>query len=453
MSTSVEMRAGRASRVSRRHSRARVDLAIAGLLVLTLVGTGALGIALAAIGAVTVLGLRGAGPVAAAIWRRAARRPPPVPARRRGVSPGRRAMRVLTMASLITLPITGLSYAQAMAAPSNSTLAIRTVEWMRDNGAGSLVSAAEAWVYTLTAPSRGGPALASLPDAGVAGTGARSLGSIPGAHRPPNVPAAMHPRLPGEGVWHPTRKPAPGAAAPVMTTTIRPDPNYPRVVAGLARIDPHVARFALYPGLKEPSAGGPRGSAHVPDRRRASLLAVFNSGFKHVDSHGGFFASGNLYEPLVQGQGTFVGTTDGRVDVRSWSGGPRPGPGIAFARQNLPLLVSAGRPNPTLGDSSKWGTTVGNNVLVWRSGVGVDRRGDLIYAAANYQSARGLARILIRAGAVRAIELDINSYWVSLNVFAKPGGRDPHKLLPDMNRSANRYLSADDRDFFAIYSR
>jgi hypothetical protein len=77
----------------------------------------------------------------------------------------------------------------------------------------------------------------------------------------------------------------------------------------------------------------------------------------------------------------------------------------------------------------------------------------LIYAAANYQSAGGLARILIRAGAVRAMELDINSYWVTLNVFGKPGGRDPRKLLPDMNRADTRYLSADDRDFFAVYAR
>jgi hypothetical protein len=92
-------------------------------------------------------------------------------------------------------------------------------------------------------------------------------------------------------------------------------------------------------------------------------------------------------------------------------------------------------------------------VLVWRSGVGVDPHGNLIYAAANYQSARGLADVLIRAGAVRAVELDINSYWVSFNTFAKPGGRDPLKLLPDIGRPATRYLSPDDRDFFAVYAR
>ena len=356
------------------------------------------------------------------------------------------------MASLLTVPIAGFSYVKAITAPSNSTLAIRSVEWMRDNGAGSLVSAVEGWVYTAAAPSKGGSPLTRLPNAAGATAGGGAT-AVRRAYRPPDVPVAIHPRLPGEGVWHATRKPAPGAAAAVMTTTIRPDPSYPRVVAGLARIDPRLARVALYTGLKEPAGPGPRGSAHVPASQLARLLAVFNSGFKHVDSGGGYFAHGNLYAPLVKGQGTLIGTTGGRLDVRSWSGGRTPGPGVAFARQNLPLIVSSGRPNPTLGDSSKWGTTVGNNVLVWRSGVGVDRRGDLLYAAANYQSARGLAHILIRAGAVRAIELDINSYWVTLNVFGKPGGHDPRKLLPDMNRPATRYLSPDDRDFFAVYAR
>jgi hypothetical protein len=428
-------------RAPRRRNRAREDLAIAVFLLLALVGSGAVGIAVAAVLAIALLALRTASMVAAAIRRRA---PRSRRGQRRESTLGRRALRAVTMASLITVPIAGFSYADAVTAPSNSTLAIRSVEWMRDNGAGSLVSAVEGWVYTATAPSKGGPALTRLPDATSAG--ARAYG-------PPNVPVAIHPGLPGEGVWHATRTPVRGGAAAVMTTTVRPDPSYPRIVAGLARIDPHLARVALYTGLKEPTGPGPRGAAQVPAARLGSLLAVFNSGFKHVDSGGGYFAGGNLYAPLVKGQATIVGTTDGRLDVRSWGGGGRPGPGVAFARQNLPLIVSSGRPNPTLGDSSKWGTTVGNNVLVWRSGVGVDRRGDLIYAAADYQSARGLARILIRAGAVRAMELDINSYWVTFNLFGKPGGRDARKLLPDMNRPATRYLSADDRDFFAVYAR
>ena len=88
-----------------------------------------------------------------------------------------------------------------------------------------------------------------------------------------------------------------------------------------------------------------------------------------------------------------------------------------------------------------------------RLSLGVDRRGNLIYAAAPDQTVRGLARILIHAGAVRAMELDINSYWVTLNSYRKTGGRGARKLLTGMTRPALRYLSPDDRDFFAVSTR
>jgi hypothetical protein len=150
---------------------------------------------------------------------------------------------------------------------------------------------------------------------------------------------------------------------------------------------------------------------------------------------------------------TLIGYADGRVDVQSWTGGPDVPSNVQFARQNLPLIVSGGRANPNLSDGPEWGATLGNAVRVWRSGVGVDARGNLIYAAANDQTVGSLAEILIRAGAVRAMELDINSYWVTFISYAAPGAGGASSLLPGMARGALRYLTPDDRDFFAVYLR
>ena len=66
---------------------------------------------------------------------------------------------------------------------------------------------------------------------------------------------------------------------------------------------------------------------------------------------------------------------------------------------------------------------------------------------------RSIADTLLRAGAVRAMELDINSYWVNFITYGASGARDPVNLLPDMVRSPSRYLEPDDRDFFAVYAR
>ena len=64
-----------------------------------------------------------------------------------------------------------------------------------------------------------------------------------------------------------------------------------------------------------------------------------------------------------------------------------------------------------------------------------------------------IAKALIRAGAVRAMELDINSYWTSFISYGAPGAGQPKNLLPGMERSALRYLEPDDRDFFTVYQR
>ena len=67
---------------------------------------------------------------------------------------------------------------------------------------------------------------------------------------------------------------------------------------------------------------------------------------------------------------------------------------------------------------------------VWRTGVGIDRRGNVIYAAANYQTVTTLAGILQRAGAVRAMELDINAEWPTLITYRHRDGLLPPRSSP-----------------------
>jgi hypothetical protein len=210
----------------------------------------------------------------------------------------------------------------------------------------------------------------------------------------------------------------------------------------------------LYPGRLEPAVSmASRGPMEIPTDRRASLVASFNSGFKLADSGGGFASGGHTYAPLRRGFATIVRYRDGHMDVISWNGGHGVGPDVVYARQNLPLIVSGARPNPNLSDGPAWGATLGNAVRVWRSGLGIDRHGNLIYAAANSQTVGSLAAILIHAGAVRAMELDINTYWTSFITYRHPGAGGAANLLAGMDRTPQRYLTPDDRDFFAVYVR
>jgi hypothetical protein len=375
------------------------------------------------------------------------------------VSGSQRLRRIAFTAALVALLPVLISWASTMSKPSNSSLGIRTVEWLRDHGGAGLVAQIESTYYSLTAPSKGGPTLHALPKVGY-GSGSAALARARGtgaaaaavAYRPGRVAPLIHPALPGEGVWRATR-PSLEASPPILVATLRNQPEYPRVVAGLAWIDTKRTTLKLIPGRQEPAGELPRGSMQIPRSNRAGLLASFNSGFKLADSGGGVVVNGHTYATMHDGQATLVGYTDGHSDVINWQYGSTAPSSVVFARQNLPLIVNHGRPNPNLNNGIEWGATLGNAILVWRSGIGVDSHGNLIYAAGDNETVGSLAATLVHAGAVRAMELDINSYWVSFIDYGQPGANSPTNLLPNMTRSASRYLEPDDRDFFAVYAR
>ena len=353
-----------------------------------------------------------------------------------------RLRRAAALTVVICLIPIGFSFGSAVSGPSNATFAINAVEWLRDHGAAGIASALESVYYTWNAPATGGPGLHRL------GIRLRAASTV----HPVDLTPLIRPALPGEGMWTPTETWT-QTSSPVQIAQFRSDPLYPQMVAGVAWIDPHRTTIALYPGRLEPSVALPRGLMEVPPAFRGRLLATFNSGFKLQDSHGGFALHGRTYAALHPGMATIVRYQDGRMDIVDWQGGATVPASVDYARQNLPLIVSGGRPNPNLSDGPEWGATLGNAVRVWRSGIGIDVHGNLIYAAANNQTVGSLAQILIHAGAIRAMQLDINDYWTSFNAYAAPDAGAPSKLLNSMVRPADRYLSADDRDFFAVYLR
>jgi hypothetical protein len=377
-----------------------------------------------------------------------------VPARHRGdgrIPVWRRVRRIAMLALAICLVPVAISWFGHISGPRNVGLGVATVEWVRAHGGNPLVSEVENIYYTLNAPSKGGPALKSLPQVGVADSGGEEgEEKQQAAYRPPPIKPLIHPALKGEGVWHPAGAKA-GPEPPVLLTTFRSDPEYPQFVAGVAWIDAEKTRLNYVPGLAEPPELENRGPAEVPPQLRNRVVATFNGGFPLETSNAGLVYRGEVLAPMVNGIATVIEYTDGRVDIVKWESGEHVNPRIAFAKQNLPPIIYEGKLNPNLSDGPEWGATVNNAVRVWRSGLGIDARGNLIYAAANYQTVESLAEILQRAGAVRAIELDINEDWTSFITYRHPGAAEPSNLLPEMYRPPERYLTPDERDFFAVY--
>jgi len=367
----------------------------------------------------------------------------------------RRARRVLTVACLFCLAIAALSWLPAVTGSRNLGIGVSSVEWLRSHGGNPIVSQIENWYYQLNEPEKGGPALTSLPQVGVAtaGTGTGGEGSGAAAYLPADVNPLIHPKLPGEGVWKKAGA-AVGERPPVLLTTFRSDPEYPQFVAGVAWIDASRTELAYVPGLAEPPEPlEARGPGEVPSSMRKRLVATFNGGFPLETSNAGLIYRGKVKETMVNGIATVVGYRSGGFNLVRWESGTNVPANVWFAKQNLPPIIYEGKLNPNLSDGPEWGETVNNATRVWRSGLGIDAHGNLMYAAANYQTVESLAKVLQRAGAVRAIELDINEDWTSFISYRHPGGLEPSNLLPEMYRSPERYLSPDERDFFAVYLR
>ena len=177
-----------------------------------------------------------------------------------------------------------------------------------------------------------------------------------------------------------------------------------------------------------------------------------------MDGDNGSTDNGRVNEPLKDGNATLVGYRNGQINILNWSGGSNAGPDVAWARQSLAPIVWDGKLNPQLNEnpnSPQWGYTLGGVTRVWRTGVGIDRRGNLIFVVANDQTVITLAKILQHVGAVRAMEFDINPDWHTLITYTHTHnhGLVPRLVEPQPNQSADRYLVPDDRDFFAVYKR
>jgi hypothetical protein len=370
----------------------------------------------------------------------------------------RRVRRIVTVVLIAVLIPVGWSYYQALTSAGSNTLSVRSVEWIKNNGMNGVVNSIEHWWYSHHQPPVGGR-LAALPKPkGLAGNARGNSGAAGSTHlRPPaNMPPLVTTPLSGEGVWHPTGRTVAGFPA-VYTTYFRPDAIHTSLVAGAMWMDTKLLKTMLIPGTQDPGGPNPYG-AEVPVNQRAGLVASFNSGFKMSDARGGYYNFGQQIHPLVAGAASLVVDNTGKATVGVWGRDFSLTPNIVTVRQNLSPIVDNGQLVPGLASdaNTKWGATLGNDLYVWRSGVGTDANGALIYVAGPGLSIESLATLLQRAGAVRAMELDINSAWVSGFTYQQngptPTAVQGSKLLASMPRPDNHDLMPGERDFFALFA-
>ena len=377
----------------------------------------------------------------------------------------RRPKRWIALLAVVVVMIPTLdSYGRALTGPGNDALSIRSVEWLRSHHFRWLVNDVENFWYTHHQPKKGGTvsqALQNQISGGRAGAPLSPRAVVGALPAPATITPVVTNPLAGEGQWRPLGRLVKGVPA-MYATYLRPDAVHTSLVAAVAWIDPKLVKVVQYAGAVEPGGSGWAHQLPINPAVRPQLLAAFNSGFKMDDAQGGYYDSGRYAKPMRTGAATLWIDGNGTPNVGQWgrdvSGAT---PNVTMARQNLDLIVDGGQPAPGVGnnDPARWGYTVGNAVLVWRSAIGVTANGALVYVAGPGLSASTLAALLVHAGAQRGMELDINSDWVDFFTYAPgplgsaPGTLSVSKLLVDMKPSTYNYLSASSRDGFALFSR
>jgi hypothetical protein len=350
------------------------------------------------------------------------------------------------------------SIGHALTMPGGGSVSERMAEWARDHYLGPVVTFGE-WI-SYSPPKTGGKPSFALTGPS-AGPGRPAPHKAHGKATPSYpAPAALKPfvthPVPGEGRWR-VLSTAHGQPA-IYGTYLRASSVYTSYVAGIVSMNQHLVRFQLHPGAEDPGPGPWKSQPLIVPRKRLGLLATFNGGFKIATSGGGFYLNGATSGTLTKGVASVVYYRDGRIAIGNWGGSVRMSPDVVGVRQNLHMIVAHGKIPATVDNNVEgaWGATLGGGYYVWRSGIGMTSDGRVIFAYGPALNVRELAELLKRAGAVTAMELDINPDWMSYMYYLPkhhPADPTPANLLPTQVQPPDRYYGPASRDFTAVYAR
>ena len=270
---------------------------------------------------------------------------------------------------------------------------------------------------------------------------------------PANLTSPATKPMAGEGVWQPTKIMVNGQVA-IRITRVRPDNIHTSFLDTLIWMDPKLLAFQQIPGTLEPTGHYDHGTGMISQDLRQFYVAGINGGYKTVNMHGGFYYKGQTVIPLRDNVATLLTYPDGSIDVANW-GHDKIKPGYISARQNLPMLVENGKNQVTDNNAAQWGSlawgTASGGNFVWRSAIGVRADGTVVHLVGPSMSQSDLADLMVRAGAVRAMCLDMNNGWASSFLYGPYGKGVP--VDPQIPRSPSRFLLSSTRDFIAVFAK
>jgi TolB protein len=241
--------------------------------------------------------------------------------------------------------------------------------------------------------------------------------------------------------------------------SVKPDLQRPFAEADVIELDPTLLQLKMIAGTTEPrSTTGLVGTGIIPQADWGALVGAFNGGFAAMHGQYGMMVDRKIYLPARDGLATIALYEDGTMRMGTWGKELAQTPDMLSYRQNCPPLIENGAITAETGKLALWGLSVSDEVYLYRSGLGVTAEGKLLYVAGRSLSAYTLARAMQLAGAVYAMQLDIDEYhvvFVTYDVQQADGALKVtgKKLRPDMHGYDSFFLRPFQLDFFYLTQR
>jgi hypothetical protein len=275
----------------------------------------------------------------------------------------------------------------------------------------------------------------------------------------------------------------------IYTTVYRPSSQFPNSIVHMLLFDMKRVSMKLYLGSVEPGASQ---CASGIDQSMLPLLVAVTNGLWQTRHAGraGIICQGRVLKKMANGVATIILFKDGSMDIREWND-QIPVSEVSDARQLKHLIVRDGKvvtairkgnkeldaeiglgsllneERPTIKISSEESSKDQRALNItsgplWfiatRSGFGIRKDGNLVYALGHHISTKDLARSLALAGCVRALHGDANpGNCVGILYFMEQGGKIAKgiRLSPLLDRgTVKRYFNHTyPKDFFAYFRR
>lgn len=290
--------------------------------------------------------------------------------------------------------------------------------------------------------------------------------------KPPFRPVDVGPVHPGfsargDGVWvaMPSKR-WPDEPPRLYKTLLHPERTRAWTVVAivaidLSRVDLHLRAGLYVPEATEPAGRTAKRPALIPEAQQPALIAAFNGGFKTIHGRLGMHVDGVTLISAQPNACTVAKSSDGRVDIGTWSDRFASSEGLVWWRQAPTCLVEGGvfGPGVLSDDNVNWGMSVHGSTFIRRSAVGIDRSGGVLYVGiGDALSARALAIAMKHAGAEHVAQLDVN--WTLPKFLTydplKPGAERlyPTPLYEGLQYVRDEYVRMPSpRDFFYVTRR